>query len=34
MLVLQGVEGFELATGQDAPVEVMFEAITKATKEN
>jgi shikimate dehydrogenase len=32
MLVLQGVEGFELATGRDAPVDVMFEAIARATR--
>jgi shikimate dehydrogenase len=32
MLVFQGVEGFELATGRDAPVDVMFEAIAKATR--
>ena len=34
MLVFQGVEGFELATGRDAPVDVMFEAIAKATRGN
>ncbi len=32
MLIYQGVEGFELATGRDAPVDVMFEAVAKATR--
>ena len=30
MLVYQGVVGFELATGQKAPVDVMFEALANA----
>lgn len=32
MLVFQGIEGFEMATGQKAPVETMFSAIEKALK--
>ncbi len=32
MLVFQGIEGFEMATGQKAPVDVMFAAIEKALK--
>ena len=32
MLVFQGIEGFEMATGQKAPVETMFSAIEKAIK--
>ena len=27
MLIYQGAEGFKLWTGQDAPVDVMFDAI-------
>jgi shikimate 5-dehydrogenase len=30
MLVFQGIEGFEMATGQKAPVDTMFAAIEKA----
>jgi shikimate dehydrogenase len=30
MLVFQGIEGFEMATGQNAPVDTMFSAIEKA----
>jgi len=30
MLVYQGIEGFEMATGLNAPVEKMFEAFRKA----
>ena len=30
MLVYQGIEGFEMATGMKAPVEKMFEAFKKA----
>ena len=30
MLIYQGIEGFEKATGLDAPVELMFEAFRKA----
>lgn len=30
MLVYQGIEGFEMATGQKAPVDTMFAAIEKA----
>ena len=30
MLVYQGIEGFEMATGLDAPVEKMFAAFNKA----
>ena len=33
MLVFQGIEGFEMATGQKAPVDTMFAAIEKAIKE-
>ena len=29
MLVYQGIEGFEMATGLDAPVEKMFAAFNK-----
>jgi shikimate dehydrogenase len=32
MLVFQGIEGFEMATGKPAPVDVMFAAIEKALK--
>ncbi|MDA1278784.1 MAG: shikimate dehydrogenase [Chloroflexi bacterium] len=32
MLVFQGIEGFEMATGQKAPVETMFSAIEQALK--
>lgn len=32
MLVFQGIEGFEMATGQKAPVDTMFAAIEKALK--
>ena len=32
MLVYQGIEGFEMATGQKAPVDTMFAAIEKALK--
>ena len=32
MLVYQGIEGFEMATGQKAPVDAMFAAIEKALK--
>ena len=32
MLVFQGIEGFEMATGKTAPVDVMFSAIEKALK--
>ncbi len=32
MLVYQGIEGFEMATGQKAPVDVMFAAIEAALK--
>jgi shikimate 5-dehydrogenase len=32
MLVFQGIEGFEIATGQKAPVETMFSAIGNAHK--
>jgi shikimate dehydrogenase len=32
MLIFQGIEGFEMATGQDAPVGTMFTAIEKAIK--
>ena len=32
MLIYQGVEGFELATGSDAPVDVMFQAVADATR--
>ena len=32
MLVYQGIEGFEMATGQKAPVDKMFAAIEKALK--
>lgn len=32
MLVFQGIEGFEIATGQKAPVETMFSAIGNANK--
>ncbi len=34
MLVFQGIEGFEIATGQKAPVDIMFTAIEKALKES
>jgi len=30
MLVFQGIEGFEMATGQKAPVKTMFSAIERA----
>jgi shikimate dehydrogenase len=33
MLVFQGIEGFEMATGKTAPVDTMFAAIEKALKE-
>ena len=33
MLVFQGIEGFEMATGPKAPVDTMFAAIEKAIKE-
>ena len=32
MLVFQGIEGFEMATGQKAPVNTMFSAIERALK--
>lgn len=32
MLVYQGIEGFEMATGRKAPVDTMFSAIEKALK--
>ena len=32
MLVFQGIEGFEMATGQKAPVSTMFSAIERALK--
>jgi len=32
MLVFQGIEGFEMATGKTAPVDTMFSAIEKALK--
>jgi shikimate dehydrogenase len=32
MLVFQGIEGFEMATGKTAPVDTMFAAIEKALK--
>ena len=32
MLVFQGIEGFEMATGQKAPVDTMFTAIENAIK--
>jgi shikimate dehydrogenase len=32
MLVFQGIEGFEMATGKTAPVDVMFSAIENALK--
>ena len=32
MLVFQGIEGFEMATGQIAPVDTMFSAIERALK--
>ncbi len=32
MLVFQGIEGFEMATGQKAPVDIMFTAIEQALK--
>ncbi|MDP6667037.1 MAG: shikimate dehydrogenase [Dehalococcoidia bacterium] len=32
MLVFQGIEGFEMATGQKAPVDTMFSALEKALK--
>ena len=32
MLVFQGIEGFEMATGRSAPVNIMFEAIYSAIK--
>jgi len=32
MLVFQGIEGFEMATGQTAPVDTMFNAIEQALK--
>jgi len=32
MLVFQGIEGFEMATGKTAPVDTMFTAIEKALK--
>ncbi len=32
MLIYQGIEGFELCTGQEAPVDVMFAAVESATK--
>jgi shikimate dehydrogenase len=32
MLVFQGIEGFEMATGQKAPVDTMFSAIEQAFK--
>jgi shikimate dehydrogenase len=32
MLVYQGIEGFEMAIGQKAPVDVMFAAIEAALK--
>ena len=32
MLVFQGIEGFEMATGKKAPVDTMFAAIEKALK--
>jgi shikimate dehydrogenase len=32
MLVFQGIEGFEMATGQKAPVDIMFSAIERALK--
>jgi shikimate 5-dehydrogenase len=32
MLVFQGIEGLEMATGKTAPVDTMFSAIEKALK--
>ncbi len=32
MLVFQGIEGFEMATGKSAPVDIMFAAIEKALR--
>jgi shikimate 5-dehydrogenase len=32
MLVFQGIEGFEMATGKTAPVNTMFTALERALK--